>query len=299
MLARIILIITLTGCYELKSALTQGKVLLSRRYIYDILQNDKIDKEKREKLILILKAREYAKTLDLKVGSSYDTISSKPTKLWVLMASKKDSLTPITWSYPIIGTIPYKGFFKEEEAREFENKYPEYDTHVRTSSAFSSLGWFDDPVTPNMLELREIELTELIFHELFHRTAWIKNSVAKNESAANLFGVLANIDFYKDDPENLKKAKAGLTHTLALAEDLKTLIDKLNSVFEDDTKNYEQKLILKEQVYKDSKLPLSPNNAELLHLWIYYEYVPHYKELYIQNNRSLSKLIVSFLKDEK
>lgn len=296
MLARIILILTLSGCYELKSAVTQGKVLLSRRYIYDILQNDTLDDEKKRKLRLVLKARDFAKSLDLNVGRSYDTLSLRPAKLWVLMAAKKDSLTPYTWSYPIVGSVPYKGFFKEEDAMEFQSKYPEYDTHIRTSSAFSSLGWFDDPITPNLLDLPDTELTETLFHELFHRTVWIKDEVAKNESGANIFGVLANINFYRNDPEKLQKARASLTHTLALAQDLKKLVDSLNAVFNDNSKSYEEKLALKEQLYKDSKLPLSPNNAELLHLWIYYEYVENYKDLFIKNDRSLSSFLNNFKK---
>ncbi len=299
MLARIILILTLSGCYELKSAVTQGKVLLSRRYIYDILQNDNLGEEKRQKLRLVLKAREFAKSLDLNVGTSYDTLSSRPANLWVLMAARKDSLTPYTWSYPIIGSVPYKGFFSESEAKEFQSNFPEYDTHIRTSSAFSSLGWFDDPITPNLLELPDTELTETLFHELFHRTVWIKDSVAKNESGANIFGVLANINFYRKDPEKLQKARASLTHTLALAQDLKKLVDELNSVFNDDTKSYQDKLALKEKIYKDSKLPLSPNNAELLHLWIYYEYVEHYKDFFIKNDRSLSLFLNNFEKAPK
>lgn len=297
MLARIILVLFLSGCYELKSVAVQSKVLLSRRYIYDILTNDQIEAQKRDKLRLVLAARQFARTVGLNVGRSYDTLSARPAKLWVLVAVKKDSLTPYTWSFPFVGSVPYKGFFSEEDALAFKAEYPDYDTHIRTSSAFSSLGWFDDPVTPNLLELSDVELTETLFHELFHRTAWIPGSVSKNESAANFFGVMANIKFYESDPEKLKTAKANLNRSLALSEDLTILVNKLNKTFSDHTLSFEQKMLAKQSLYKESGLPLTPNNAELLQLWIYFEYFKFYRDLFIKNNRSLPDFIKAFKDD--
>jgi predicted aminopeptidase len=196
-----------------------------------------------------------------------------------------------------VGSVPYKGFFSEEDALAFKAEYPDYDTHIRTSSAFSSLGWFDDPVTPNLLELSDVELTETLFHELFHRTAWIPGSVSKNESAANFFGVMANIKFYESDPEKLKTAKANLNRSLALSEDLTILVNKLNKTFSDHTLSFEQKMLAKESLYKESGLPLTPNNAELLQLWIYFEYFKFYRDLFIKNNRSLPDFIKAFKDD--
>lgn len=99
----------------------------------------------------------------------------------------KDALTPYTWRFPIVGRVPYKGYFKKElalrEAKTLQSRG--YDTYVRGVRAYSTLGYFNDPILSTMLAYPEFVLIRTIIHELVHRTVWVKGSVSFNESFAN------------------------------------------------------------------------------------------------------------------
>jgi predicted aminopeptidase len=118
--------------------------------------------------------------------------------VWVVMAAPRDSLEPYLWWFPIVGYVPYKGYFKkdraEREAREMESEG--YDTFVRPAVAFSSLGFFNDPLLSNLLELNRVELAGVLIHELFHRTFFLESDVMFDESSANWIGNRGAVDFF-------------------------------------------------------------------------------------------------------
>ena len=128
--------------------------------------------------------------LGLNVGHAYTSISEvdKGAIAWVVMAAPRDSLEPYTWWFPIVGRIPYRGYFNKDhadaEAAEMEQRG--YDTMVRPAVAFSSLGFFNDPLLSNLLRLAGVELAGVIIHELFHRTYFLASDVMFDESAATL-----------------------------------------------------------------------------------------------------------------
>jgi predicted aminopeptidase len=98
-----------------------------------------------------------------------------------------------------VGSVPYRGYFSDEAAEHEASNMERagYDTYIRPAIAFSSLGFFNDPVLSDLLELNRVELAGVIIHELFHRTYFLASDVMFDESAATYVGSRGAIDFFK------------------------------------------------------------------------------------------------------
>jgi predicted aminopeptidase len=205
-LGALFLAAVLSGCspgYVFRAAYEEVKILWRREPIEEILRRGELDRETREKLELVLAVREYAaQRLRFRVGGSYATHSTtdRAVLTHVLMAAPQTSLSPHTWWFLFVGSVPYKGFFSEQtaqaEARSFQTRG--YDTLIRPSPAFSTLGWFDDPLLGHLLRYDKATLAKVVFHELFHNTLFIKGAVDFNESMANFIGNRAAVLFLRE-----------------------------------------------------------------------------------------------------
>jgi predicted aminopeptidase len=189
--------------YVMRAAYEEGKILWRRAPIAEFLQNPEVAPETQEKLRLVLAAREYARDrLDFNVGGSYASYSyvDRPDLTYIVLAAPKTELRPYTWWFLVVGSVPYKGYFSKADAEaEIERlKSQDYDTAMRTSAAFSTLGWFDDPLLSHLLRYDKVLLTAIVFHELFHNTLYLKGAGAFNESSANFAGHRAAIDFFRE-----------------------------------------------------------------------------------------------------
>jgi predicted aminopeptidase len=196
--------ILLQGCdvsYFAHAACEEGRLLWNRRPITQVLQKPDLSPAIRQRLETVLAVRKFAADdLGLRVGGAYETVTAvdQNAVVWVVMASPRDSLSPYLWWFPIVGYVPYRGYFKkaraETVARTMEAQG--YDTFVRPAIAFSSLGFFDDPLLSNLLELNRVELAGVLIHELFHRTFFLKSDVMFDESSANWIGNRGAVDFF-------------------------------------------------------------------------------------------------------
>lgn len=197
-------LLLLSSCspgYVLRAAYEEGKILWRRKPIVEELKKDGLDPAVRAKLETVLDVRTYAKEeLALRVGGSYASISyvDGPVLSHLLTAVPKTEFEPYTWWFLFIGSVPYKGYFDrddaEEEAHALERRG--YDTHIRPVGAFSTLGWFDDPLLERLLRLDRVRLAEVILHELLHNTLFVKGSVDFNESLANFVGKRGAIAYF-------------------------------------------------------------------------------------------------------
>jgi predicted aminopeptidase len=166
-----------------------------------VLQKPDLSPAVRQRLETVLAVRNFAAdNLGLRVGGAYETVTAvdQNATVWVVMAAPRDSLTPYLWWFPIVGNVPYKGYFEkaraEAEARAMEGQG--YDTFVRPAIAFSSLGFFNDPLLSDLLELNRVELAGVLIHELFHRTFFLASDVMFDESSANWIGNRGAVDFF-------------------------------------------------------------------------------------------------------
>ncbi|HSG48918.1 MAG TPA: aminopeptidase, partial [Longimicrobiales bacterium] len=175
--------------YVMKAAVAQVGILGDRRPLADMVLDPATDDHTRGALTLVMEAREFAMDeLGLDVGGSYTSYSELPsdTLALVLSAAYRDRLAPRTWWFPVVGHVPYRGFFDEEEALEAQRglEAEGFDTYLRPTAAFSTLGWFDDPLLSSVLQADYVEVVTTVLHELSHNHLFVPGRVTFNESFA-------------------------------------------------------------------------------------------------------------------
>lgn len=187
--------------YLLRAGYEEARILWYRKPIAEVLRRADLDTGTREKLELVLRVRRFVEQeLGFDIGGSYASITeiADPPRIYVVTAAPRTSLEPYTWWFPIVGRVAYKGFFDEaaarHEARRLEARG--YDTYIRTAVAFSTLGWFSDPLLPRLLHYDAETLTNIVIHELFHTTFYLPGQTAFNESLANFAGHRGAIAFF-------------------------------------------------------------------------------------------------------
>ncbi len=304
----------LGGCspiYVLRAGYEEAKILWHRRPISKVLARSDLDPLTREKLELVLAVRQYAqKELQFRVGNSYTTFSdlAKSPTLYVVSAAYRDQLEPYTWWFPIVGRVAYKGFFNEASARSEAARLEAkgYDTYIRTAAAFSTLGWFPDPLLPHLLRYDMGTLSSVIFHELFHNTFYLSGHTAFNESLANFAGSRAAIAFFVG-----REGLAGKRHCQAVAawEDELTVSRFLAEAAGRLQELYRASLLPNEILQKREeifsrlqeefrRLPLRGqrdteftqkklNNAVILHYLLYLSELGLFEQMYCQDEEDL------------
>ncbi|MGZ3772379.1 MAG: aminopeptidase [Pseudobdellovibrionaceae bacterium] len=187
--------------YLVKSGYGQMKLLNSRVPIDEALKDPQFAEGKKKKLKLAQEAREFAeKELHLKPTKNYTSYVElgRPYVTYVVSAAPQWELTHHQWSYPFMGKMPYKGFFNEPDAIEEEQilQKENLDTYMRGVSAYSTLGWFNDPILSSMLGYDDYDLVNTIIHETVHATLYIKHAADFNERLATFLGNKGAEQFY-------------------------------------------------------------------------------------------------------
>lgn len=189
----------LTGCATLawygQAARGQLEVLAKREDIAELINDPETPEDLRERLVTVLDMRRFAvDELGLPEGRSYTLYADlgREAPLWNVVATPAYSVQPMTWCYPLVGCLSYRGFFQRERAFDLAGELADegLDSAVFAATAYSTLGWFADPVLDSMLELPDAALAELIFHELSHELVYVRGATAFNEAYATFVGRL-------------------------------------------------------------------------------------------------------------
>jgi predicted aminopeptidase len=191
-----------TGRYLARAGWEEGKILARRQPITDLVASPLTDADTRARLRLVLDARAFAAdSVGLRAGESFTTYSrlERDTLVLVLSGAYRDRLEPYTWWFPIVGRVPYKGFFDfsgaKNAARDLERRG--FDTYLRPASAFSTLGWFNDPLLTTTLRADSLDLANTVIHELTHNTFYAPGNAVFNESFANFVGARGAAWFFR------------------------------------------------------------------------------------------------------
>ena len=284
------------------------------------LDEDLLSPEQREKLLLVAGIKDFGEQeLGLKKTDSYETVflksGNKP--IYTVSASLKDRLQQKTWYFPIVGEMPYLGFFDLEKARKKGEQLSEenLDLFIGAAGAYSTLGWFSDPVTKNLLEGSTPALVETILHEMTHTTLYVPSQGAFNEGLAVLVGKVGALQFFEKT--------VGPTHPFTLAQRgslsderifsgfMASLIEELDTLYRSPS-TYEEKMSQREQIFTQSlrkfaalkkslktnnfsgfgRIPL--NNAYILAVGLYHSHFELFEAALNKKGGSIKELIMFF-----
>jgi predicted aminopeptidase len=248
--------------YVLRAGIEESKILSRRRPISEVVEDANTSEATRRKLELVVQTRTFAeRSLGLNAGESYTTYSwvDSDTLMLVLSAARKDRFEQYTWWFPIVGNVPYKGFFDFDEAHAVARamSLDGYDTFVRPTSAFSTLGWFNDPLLNTILRYDDVALGETVIHELTHNTIFVPSQVEFNESFASFVGDRGAIVFFcqRDGAtsQTCKLAQDRWHDTLLFGAHLSSLVTDLKGLYGRTDIGTPQKLELREQVFRAAR----------------------------------------------
>ncbi len=186
--------------------IAQGKgqfhVLWNAEPIEEVLNNPSVADSTKQRLLLVNEIRNFAfDSLGLTPTDNYTTFFDQQGKeiLWVVTACAPYKFEPKEWSFPIIGSFAYKGYFDIEKAKKLTTELKEegFDVEMSSVSGWSTLGWFKDPVLSNMLEGSVGSMSNTLIHELTHGTVFVPDSMTFNENLASFIGRNGAFEFLK------------------------------------------------------------------------------------------------------
>jgi predicted aminopeptidase len=295
--------------YVIKAGIAEAKILSARRPIPEVLADDSVDPATRGKLSFVLEARRFAALeLGIDVGDSYTMFTQleRDTLAMVLSAAHRDRLASKTWWFPIVGRVPYKGYFSLEDAQEAQADLEDegLDTYLRPTAAFSTLGWFNDPILSTVLRADDVEVVETVLHELSHQHLFVPGQVRFNESFATFVGRAGAARFFctRDGggPDTVKclRAQARWRDYMRFSVFVDGLVDELEALYGRTDLDADQKVRMREDVFAQAlrrfdaevapdfenvsfggfrRTPL--NNATLLARMRYYHRLPDFQTL--------------------
>jgi predicted aminopeptidase len=186
--------------YGFRQGYGQVKIVWQAKPIEEFLSDPQFPDSLKQKLHLIQEVRRYAiDSLGLKDTENYKTLFDQKGEelMWVVQACDPFALTPKLWDFPVVGSVPYKGFFEKQRAMDERMRLEEegYDVSIRNPGGWSTLGWFTDPILSGMLKRDDGDLASLIIHEMVHATIFVKDDVDFNENLASFVGDTASYYF--------------------------------------------------------------------------------------------------------
>jgi predicted aminopeptidase len=226
------------GRYLARAAWEEGKILRGRRPISRLVRDSTVDAATRAKLRLVLEARAFANDslrLPAKDAFTQYTQLESDTLVLVLSGALKDRLVGKSWWFPVVGRVPYKGFFDVADAQRAERALAAegYDTYLRPAPAFSTLGWFNDPLLSTTITADSVDLVNTVIHELTHNRYYAKNAAVFNESFANFVGARGAERFFlaRGDSASARRAVDRWADDRLLAAYWARLYTALDSAF--------------------------------------------------------------------
>lgn len=186
--------------YGYMQAKGQLRIMLNTQPIAEVLADPAYPDSLKQKIELIREIKRFAiDSLGLNPSGSYESfydLKGKPL-MWMLIGSERYRLVPVEFKVPLLGTFSYKGFFDYDRLMKADSllKKQGYDTRINEVAAYSTLGFFKEPILSNMLNRTEGSLAELIIHELTHGTLFIKDNLEYNENLADFVGEYGALRF--------------------------------------------------------------------------------------------------------
>jgi predicted aminopeptidase len=262
-LAVLALISAPTACYLSRGAWEEAKILSRRQPISDLVADPRTPRDVREKLRVVLDARQYARdSLRMRTKDSFTTYSrlDHDTLVLVVSAAYRDTLKPYTWWFPIVGRVPYKGYFDFDAARRAAKDLSSdgFDVYVRPSDAFSTLGFFNDPLLNTTLKGDSLSLANTVIHELTHNTYYASGQAPFNESFAMFVGARGAAAFFRSRGQEAAAAKldAQWEDDKLLARFWSRVMKSLDSAYAAHPESKAARIAARDSVYSRARVAL-------------------------------------------
>lgn len=309
-----------SGDYLAKQGIGQLKLLRARRRIADVLDDPSVPADTKRRLKLAAQAREFGvRVLGLRGGDGFTRFvdSHGAPIAWNVTAAEKDRLQAHLNRFPIVGAIPYLGFFDEHDAeREAARlKQLDLDVYVRPVAGYSTLGITADPIYSSMLDGPDARIVEVVLHEMTHATVYLPGHTEWNESLATVVGVDGAAAFFaaRGDQSQLAVLRADADAREAdqekFARFLEPVVEKLEHLYASTALSRADKLRRRQTIFAAARaqfLRLFPpppghhpgafvqqplNNAVLLSFAVYHRSTPAHRALLTRMHGDLRAFI--------
>lgn len=310
-------ILLIQGCsslsYYQQAIAGQYKILSNRVDIESLIADESTPTELKHKLEKARQIRTFAATeMHMNIGKNYSQYSDtkRDYVVWNITAAPELSLIPHQWCYPVIGCQNYRGYFKPETAESEAEQLQQqgFDVWVGGVTAYSTLGWFDDPILNTFVYRDDSDLAALLIHELSHHVLYIKGDTAFNESFATAVEIEGlhrwlisiNQEQLMHQHQQKMKEKNVFISTVSAS------IEQLKAVYESDLSD-EAKRSQKHQILSGMKATYEKNisenhlsgyftrwfdkvnNAKLITVANYYRYVPAFTAMIAESKGDMSQ----------
>jgi predicted aminopeptidase len=312
-------LLLLNGCanigYYLQSVSGQLELWRRERPIQDLVEDQATPDPLRRKLKTVLEIRAFAsRELGLPDNRSYRLYADlkRPYVVWNVFAAQEFSVQPMQWCFMLVGCVSYRGYFAKEDADRFAAEYAGQgnDVYIGPVPAYSTLGWFPDPVLNTFVHYPDVEIARLIFHELSHQVVYVRDDTVFNESfavAVEQEGVRRWLGGHGDDAqhtafERTQRIRAGFVQLVRKYRGQLDALYKTNlapeamrarkaEIFKALEHEYES---VKKQDWGgfagyDAWFGRKPNNAQLASVAIYTQMVPAFQALLAREGGDLAR----------
>lgn len=311
-------LLSLSGCssvaYYSQAVGGHVKLMLAREPIDELLASDDTDEQLRIKLQTLVDARRFAvERLLLPDNDSYDTYveTGRQAVTWNVVAAGEFSVQAQTWCFPVAGCVSYRGYFDRADADRYAAELAEqqFDVSVGGASAYSTLGWFNDPVLDTMLRGSDVRYVGTLFHELAHQLLYVKDDSNFNEAFATFVEQLG-IRLWlheRGQDERIAAYNASQARVIDFVALLRDTREKLKTLYAGPLPEADMRQA-KQQVFADMQDAYAQlkrrwagyggydnwfrrelNNARLVAVSTYRQYVPAFQALYLEAGEDLSR----------
>lgn len=313
--------LTLGGCstvgYYSQAVTGHLKLMSARQSIEKLLAADDTDPELRGKLQTLVDARRYAVTaLALPENDSYSTYveTGRRAITWNVVATEEFSMRANTWCFPVAGCVNYRGYFDRQDAEKFAASLADksYDITIGGASAYSTLGWFDDPVFDTMLRGDDLRYVGTLFHELAHQVLYVQDDSNFNEAFASFVEQIGVRKWLEDNQQaaRIDEYDASLGRAGEFVGLLKNTREALLELYQQPLAEVEMRKRKQDvfgemrQEYEilkaswggyggyDGWFKRELNNARLIAVATYRRFVPAFKAMYIEADSDLLQFYI-------
>jgi predicted aminopeptidase len=316
-------VILFAGCgvgYVFHAAAGEMHLLSNAVPVDQALKSDSLNRTQKDRLLLVSRIKEFGeKELGLKKTSNYETIylGSDQPPVYTVMAAPKDSLSLVTWWFPLVGRMPYLGFFDLKEAQKEKQSLLDknLDVVMGRAEAFSTLGWFKDPLTMNLINGSELDLAQTILHEMTHTTLYVRGQGEFDEGLAQIVGKRGALLFFEKTcgPYNplTVEAKASMEDERLFSLYLISVLKELDGLYRSPL-SFDEKLREREKVFHrrseefnalKSRLKTTQfihfgqvpfNNAYLMAVGLYHRNYPLFDAVLKKKGNSVKEMLTFF-----